>query len=253
MKKLVRNIVKSTGIMGLMALLIAAAALAAGTPSASAASVNTSTGGANPGKLNVSVYAAQGGLNGLSNASTVVLDGKGEAIVKGTTNNKGSFASYVPEGVYTLKVSAPGYQGFSTAIKITAGQSTIIQVTLTAINPSTDPVSTLTPEPSLTSTPMPVATTTSDPASAQGKLTVSIENMSMSPVAIKGSVLIFDQTGTVVAKGETDPAGNFATMIAAGKYTVLVQADGFNPVKQLVEVVAGQPAQTKVTLTRVNQ
>jgi len=100
---------------------------------------------------------------------------------------------------------------------------------------------------------MPVATTTSDPASAQGKLTVSIENMSMSPVAIKGSVLIFDQTGTVVAKGETDPAGNFATMIAAGKYTVLVQADGFNPVKQLVEVVAGQPAQTKVTLTRVNQ
>jgi len=114
MKKLIRNIVKSTGIMGLMALLIAAAALAAGTPSASAPPVNTWTGGANPGKLNVSVYAAQGGLSGLSNASTVVLDGKGEAIVKGTTNNKGSFASYVPEGVYTLKVSAPGYQGFST-------------------------------------------------------------------------------------------------------------------------------------------
>src|SRR4051794_7743728 len=108
MKKLIRNIVKSTGIMGLMALLIAAAALAAGTPSASAASassVNTNTSavgvGANPGKLSVSVYAAQGGLSGLSNASTVVLDGKGQAIVKGTTDNKGSFASYLPQGVYS--------------------------------------------------------------------------------------------------------------------------------------------------------
>src|SRR6476620_2411373 len=126
MKKLIRTIVKSTGIMSLMALLIAAAALAAGTPSASASAASASSvaGGANPGKLSVSVYAAQSGLSGLSNASTVVLDANGQAIVKGTTDNKGNFASYLPQGVYSLKVSASGYQSYSTTIKITAGQST---------------------------------------------------------------------------------------------------------------------------------
>src|SRR4051812_48430518 len=140
MSKIIRTIIRSAGVMGFMALMVAAAAFAAGTPSASAASINTAGGGATYGKLTVSVYAAQGGLSGLSNASTAVLDANGQAIVKGTTNSNGTFSSYVPQGVYTLKVSAPGYQGFSTPIKITADKGTNLQVALTAITPSTDPV-----------------------------------------------------------------------------------------------------------------
>src|SRR4051812_7842025 len=113
----IRHITRSTRIMGLLGLLVAAAALSAGTTSASASSINTSNGGSTYGKLNVFAYnAMQAGLGGLANASITVADANGQVIAKGATDSKGLFSNYVQQGTHSIKITAQGFQGFSTQI-----------------------------------------------------------------------------------------------------------------------------------------
>jgi hypothetical protein len=102
---------------------------------------------ATDGKLNVYAYnVMQPAVGGINAASVTVLNSTGNAIVNGTTDTKGYFSSYVPEGVYKLRVVAPGFQEFSTPIKIAAGQSTTVKAELTRA-PSPQPISTSTPTP----------------------------------------------------------------------------------------------------------
>ena len=243
MSKLIRHLTrKSAGLMALMALLVAATGVMAGTPSAasaSAASPSTLAGGTNYGKLNVSAYnavQAQAGFGGISGSAIAVLNTKGEAIVKGTTDSKGFFSNYVQQGVYTLTVTAPGFSQFSKQIEIVATKSLTIQAALMPLSESA-----------------PTATPTSDSvlASAPGKFKVTIENISMSPVAIQATVYVYNQAGATIAKGETDPLGNFSTELAAGTYTVVVKATGFNNSKQQVNVSTGKLTDVRVTLTRI--
>src|SRR4051812_49402468 len=102
MFKLTRHITRSTRLMGLLGLLVAAA-FSAGSTSASAASINTSSGTAY-GKLNIFVYnAMQAGQGGIANASVLVADARGQIIAKGATNSSGQFSNYVLQGTHSVK------------------------------------------------------------------------------------------------------------------------------------------------------
>ena len=257
MFKITRHITRSTRFMGLLGLLVAAAALSAGTTSASAASVNTSNGSAY-GKVNVFAYnAMQAGLGGLANASITVSDANGQILAKGATDSKGQFSNYVQQGTHAIKVTAQGFQGFSTQIKIEAGKSTTIQAGLMPL--SIDPIINIDPAPVPVTTPTPVnSSATADPtlssfAAAQGKLSVYVENRTMGVAAFKAAVLVLDQAGAAIAKGETNSANTFGAALNPGKYTVVVQAQGFNDFKQQVEIVSGKLSEIKVSLTPVAQ
>src|SRR5215212_3635624 len=103
---IIRPIIKSAATLGLMGLLVAVAAGITGTPSASAASPLPKEIG---GKLSVYTYnALQAGLVGIKDSTVAVFDSKGQTVIKGSTDTQGFFSTSVQQGIYTVKVTAPG-------------------------------------------------------------------------------------------------------------------------------------------------
>jgi hypothetical protein len=232
MAKHIRNIVKSATMMAFVALLLAIAAIS-GVSGASAASAASPASAATYGKLNLTAYnamATQAGFAGIGNASVAISandSANDRFIVKGTTNETGAFSSYVPQGVYTLQVSAQGFQTFTKQIKIAAGQSANVQAPL-----------------------MPVA---SDPAVTQGKLSVKVQAIQTStagPVLVQAMVYVINSAGVTVAKGTTNSLSVFETKLAAGSYKLLVRADGFKDTSLSVDIYSGKATEATATLTR---
>lgn len=221
------RISKSVRMLGFFGLMMALAAAFATGPSgsASAAEIN--------GKLNVHAFnAMQAGLGGINGATIAVVNSKGEAAVKGATTADGQFSSYVPQGSYTLKVTAPGFQGFSKAFKVEAGKTVNIEAGLTPAPspaPATDPV-----------------------AQPTGKLSVHVQNMTTGKALVNATVLVLDGNGKRVAKALTNNVGDFEIKVPVGPYKVVINADNYKEYRESFTVVANQVTNLKAGLEPVN-
>ncbi len=89
---------------------------------------------------------------------------------------------------------------------------------------------------------------------AQGKITVTAINATSGDAVPAATVAVYKAdsptVGTPVLKGQTDASGVFSSYIAAGKYRVVVAADGFNEYSQYVTIEKGYNTQVKAALTQ---
>jgi len=240
MSRFFTYIVKSARIMALMGMMATLVAVMAGAPSASAAARISPSGAVADGKLSVFVSGKTAiGSGGIAGASIQVTDSPGQLVAQGTTDSKGSFSGYVPEGTYKLRITAGGFQEFSTYIKIAAGQTTSVRAQL-------QPVAT--PVPASTATPVPASVADAVP----GKLSVHVSYATPTSAYIQATVSVFDAAGNGVAKGYADASGNFTVKLTQGRYTVLVSASGFKDSKAEIDIVSNQTTQVNLTLSPVS-
>jgi hypothetical protein len=137
MSKTISTVSKSVKILGLMALLIAAMGMIGAAPSASAASLGASDYAtvSDPGPLpqvgKLSLFAVDSakGTN-VGGATVVVFNSDAVAVVKGQTDANGYFATYLPVGIYKVKVFASGYKEFGTITNISANEATVVKAGL---------------------------------------------------------------------------------------------------------------------------
>ena len=126
MKKIINNASK---IMGMFGIMLALAVMLVGAPAASANSI-TATG---QGKLTTYVINETTG-DAIAQATIAVYKANSPAtadpVLKGTTDNTGVFASYLPAGKYRVVVTANGYSQFSEYVVIEKGYNTSIKVAL---------------------------------------------------------------------------------------------------------------------------
>lgn len=228
---------KKISILFGMALLMAAT-LSMGTGSASAA---TRIGG-NQGKL--SLYAVDGSTATnmpVAGAAVSIFDANGQPVPGVTdaevTDANGMFSRMLNAGAYTVKVTANGYEGFITIVKITPSQATNLSAKLvntTHIAPPPVPCLSCDASPCLTCVP-PV----------QGKFTIyvvdgsSATNMPVAGAAV--SIFDADEQRVPTTRDATDANGMFTTELDEGTYTVKVTATGYDGFTATVKITSSQP------------
>jgi|GEM_PF-1822215 len=226
-KSNINRLINNSGkLMALFGIMAALAVMLVGAPAASA---NTSSRGAatDYGKLTVYVSNATTGAQ-VAKAAVEVYDANSptvKVVARGTTNERGEFASYVPVGAFNVKVAAEGFSEAWQQTSVKRGQSVQMKVALQAT--STDPAVSPVPE---------------------GKLSVHVLNGQNGDVAINATVVVYDINGNGITKGVTDSYGYFATVLPAGDYSVKVFADGYQEFSQNAEIVPGEATVIKVAL-----
>jgi hypothetical protein len=89
---------------------------------------------------------------------------------------------------------------------------------------------------------------------AEGKITVYAINATTGDSVPQATVAVYKANsptvGTPILKGQTNSEGVFVSYIPAGKYRVVVAADGFNEYSQVITVEKGYNTQIKAPLTQ---
>ena len=89
---------------------------------------------------------------------------------------------------------------------------------------------------------------------AQGKITVTAINATTGDAVPQATVAVYDANsptaGTPKVKGQTDASGVFSSYIPAGKYRVVVAADGFSEYTQYVTIEKGYNTSVKAALVQ---
>jgi len=89
-------------------------------------------------------------------------------------------------------------------------------------------------------------------ATAEGKITVYAINASSGDSIPQATVAVYKANsptaGSYVLKGQTDASGMFVSYIPAGKYRVVVDADGFKQFTQYITVEKGYNTQLKAPM-----
>jgi hypothetical protein len=150
----------------------------------------------------------------VSGATVTVSDVRGEVLGAGGTGEDGSFSfPNLPEGTYTLVVTAVGYQPVAASVAVGRGEPTRHEVEIAA---------------------------TGSLHGAVGVHGTPFEGAGMS---------LLDKAGRVVADTSTDASGEFVfTDLEPGEYTLVTT--GYSPAAVSVGVVDGGPARADITVGR---
>jgi len=215
--KLINNSGKIMGLFGIMATL---AVMLVGAPAASANRITAAYG-------KITVYASNAATGTqISQATVLVLDTNANVVAKGATNERGEFASYVPIGTFTVKVSADGYKDNGQQASVKSGQSVQLKI---ALQPSS------------------VTTVETSPV-ADGKLAVYALDATTGDAITEAAVLVLDVNANPVMKGVTDSRGYYAVMLRPGTYKVIVSATNYGEYGEAADIVPGEATMIKAPL-----
>jgi Carboxypeptidase regulatory-like domain len=174
-----------------------------------------------------------------------------------TTNLQGQYKiNGLNPGVYTVKITSPGYDSFAVQVSLAAGDSREIDAVLTTAPAPAEPAAAATgPTPETTET---------QGKSAAAQETVSAQNLSVTApkgkAALYGSVA--DASGALIPNGTATATGGAGTVTAVsnsrgqyvlngltpGQYKISVSAEGFQPFNSDVTLSANQALEVDVTL-----
>lgn len=99
---------------------------------------NDPVAGEESGKLAVNVSSMETGKP-VAGATVILLDTKGNAVVKASTDSDGNFATAYDPGTYKLYIKAEGYGEQSQEIKIDSKMLTEVKVALSSTSTSVQP------------------------------------------------------------------------------------------------------------------
>ena len=227
---------KSARALGLVGILSSAfALLAMSAAPAAAAAANLAEAEAIPIVARLTVQALDGDKGGaLKGADILIYDGFGMPMEKGLTDDNGLFDAYLAEGPHKVWVGAEGYTQSENVVEMALGFETELVVKLYSMRVP------------------PGAGGNQDPANEEP---VSIDERhllvyvmdaasgaSAANAIANATVLVKDNTETVMAKGLTDAEGRFETMLPPGEYKVWIFADGYIEHAQAVQIDASSRA-----------
>jgi len=168
--------------------------------------------------------------------ATVMAIGLTGAPITATTDSDGAYTiSDVPAGTYTIAVSADGYEdAFQPSITVTAGETTTVDISLTATGLP------ITPTPPLVSTPTPTPSATPGIGIIVGTITDADTGAPIEDAVV--SILDGEFEAT------TDSKGLFIIYnITAGDSTLTITANGYETASVKV-TVSEFPLVTEVTV-----
>lgn len=130
------NWIKGFALLGMMVALVGMLAVAPGASAASASHSSSPVPVSNPGKLSLVAVASSSVSDVIAGATVVIRQYNSDVIVlKGSTDAKGRFASYIPAGTYRVSITADGYKEFVQYVKIAPGQGSSLTASLEASDP----------------------------------------------------------------------------------------------------------------------
>ena len=243
---------KSARTLGLAAMLITAfALLAMSAAPASAAAASERSDAANlaeteaiPVMARLTVQALDGDKGGaLEGAGILIYDGSGALLEKGLTDKEGIYGTYLSEGAHKVWVGAEGYTDSTNVVEMKLGFDTELVVKLNSMR-------------------VPPGQEAGEVSGVDEGARIEEEHLQVyvrdaaSQAASRGAianatVLVVDNTEMVMAKGLTDGAGLFETMLPPGEYKVWVFADGYIEHAQVVQMEGSRATTVKAELKRI--
>jgi hypothetical protein len=169
----------------------------------------------------------------LGGAEVAVFNESGTLVDKGTTSSAGTYITYLAEGFHKASISSREYADRTYVVEMTLGTDTELGVKLYKMT-------------------VPPGSHQAE-AIEEGQLRVYTRSATDGAVILNATVLVLDESGTVMAKGLTrGKEGEFMTGLPAGAYKVWVYADGYREVGQVVHVEAMNATNLKVALPSNN-
>ena len=151
----------------------------------------------------------------ISNALIRAYDRKGDKVASTRSDSSGSYSLNLPTGTYTLEISAGSYKKGKIAIAVDAGRTTYVETFLLVSN-------------------------TFNMGSANGTITNSITEASVSDVTVKFRRNWNNKTGEVVASTSTNTNGYFEVNgLKVGLYTIEYYKYGYATAYKNITVLLG--------------
>lgn len=164
-----------------------------------------------------------GAVTGIEGAEVrIYSEDDNQVVTKGLTDDKGDYSTDLNKGLYTVVVTADGYETYKAHFAITPGDVVRVDALLTS-----------------NAGPLPMPTPMSEVPPGSATLTVYALNNPAGVAGVAGAdVEMYNEDSNVLtAKGLTDAKGKFSAAVPEGAYIVSIVADGYESFKVRVKAV----------------